>query len=76
MGLVRDDGRHDPFWALTITAAVLLLRALNRLQEHTHTPAAPPAEQILAQRLARGEIDEDEYKRRLAVLHGHPQNAP
>ncbi|MFH7594800.1 SHOCT domain-containing protein [Streptomyces racemochromogenes] len=65
------------FWALIIAAAVLLVRALNRPQEHTHTPAdAPAPEHILAQRLARGEIDADEYERRLAVLHGHPRNAP
>lgn len=29
---------------------------------------APAPEQLLAERFARGEIDEDEYRRRLAVL--------
>jgi len=35
------------------------------------SPAFPAssAEQILAERFARGEIDEDEFKRRRAVLH-------
>ncbi|MFB7467516.1 SHOCT domain-containing protein [Streptomyces sp. NPDC056224] len=64
------------FWALIITAAVLLFRALNRPHEHTHeytrAPVAPTPEQILAQRLARGEIDEDEYGRRLSALHSGP----
>jgi putative membrane protein len=58
------------FWALIITVAVLLFRALNRPQEHTHAPAtpAPSAEDILRERLARGEIDEDDYQRRLNAL--------
>ncbi|MFZ4247511.1 SHOCT domain-containing protein [Streptomyces griseoincarnatus] len=30
----------------------------------------PAAEQVLAERFARGEIDEDEYRRRAAVLRG------
>ncbi|MGC4987457.1 SHOCT domain-containing protein [Streptomyces sp. DT193] len=56
------------FWALIITVAVLLFRTLNRPQEHTHVPATPPAEDILRERLARGEIDEDDYQRRLNAL--------
>ncbi|MFF2205798.1 SHOCT domain-containing protein [Streptomyces sp. NPDC058145] len=62
------------FWVLIITLAVLLFRALNRPQEHTHThtPATPSAEDILGERLARGEIDEDEYRRRRNVLHAGP----
>ncbi|UOB15484.1 SHOCT domain-containing protein [Streptomyces sp. HP-A2021] len=60
------------FWALIITAAVLLLRTLNRQHEHTHTPAAPTPEQVLGERFARGEIDEEEYRRRLDALHAGP----
>ncbi|MFD8887452.1 SHOCT domain-containing protein [Streptomyces erythrochromogenes] len=56
------------FWTLIITVAVLLFRALARPQEHTHEPATPPPEQILAARLARGEIDEEDYRRRLGTL--------
>ncbi|WP_030576599.1 SHOCT domain-containing protein [Streptomyces anulatus] len=58
------------FWALIITAAVLLFRALGRTGEHphTHTPAGPSPEQLLAERFARGEIDEEEYQRRLTAL--------
>jgi putative membrane protein len=58
------------FWALIITAAVLLLRALNRAPEHphTHVSAGPSPEQLLAERFARGDIDEEEYRRRLAAL--------
>ncbi|MFF4905813.1 SHOCT domain-containing protein [Streptomyces sp. NPDC001260] len=64
------------FWGLIITVFVLFFRALNRpAPDGSHVPApwnqpAPPsAEQLLAERFARGEIDEDEYQRRLRVLH-------
>jgi putative membrane protein len=56
------------FWALIITAAVLLLRAVNRAPEHTHISAGPSPEQLLAERFARGDIDEDEYQGRLTAL--------
>ncbi|MGI5452092.1 SHOCT domain-containing protein [Streptomyces sp. CA-249302] len=55
-------------WALIITMAVLLFRTLNRPTEPRHTPASP--EQTLAERFARGEIDEEQYRRGLAVLRG------
>ncbi|MFI8194199.1 hypothetical protein ACIF8T_36645 [Streptomyces sp. NPDC085946] len=35
------------FWALIITALVLVLRAANRPRERTHTPAASAPQQIL-----------------------------
>ncbi len=60
------------FWVVVIAAVVLLVRALNHPQEHTHTPVAPAPEDILRRRLARGEIDEDEYRRRLNTLHAGP----
>ncbi|WP_155056038.1 SHOCT domain-containing protein [Streptomyces blattellae] len=55
-------------WALLITVAMLLYRALSRAPEPPRTPAADLPEQLLAERFARGEIDEEEYRRRLAVL--------
>ena len=60
------------FWALIITAAVLLFHTLNRQHEHTHTPAPSAPEQVLGERFARGEIDEEEYRRRLDALHSGP----
>ncbi|GAA3031029.1 SHOCT domain-containing protein [Streptomyces olivoverticillatus] len=66
------------FWALIITVAVLLFRTLARPpHDARHTgwqsgPAPGHAEQILAERYARGEIDEEEYARRLATLRGSP----
>jgi putative membrane protein len=70
------------FWALLITAAVLLFRALSLGSERTHAPGSPgepgpSPEQILAERFARGEIDEEEYRRRLSVLRtGDPLAKP
>ncbi|MFF5159119.1 SHOCT domain-containing protein [Streptomyces sp. NPDC000348] len=61
------------FWGLVITALVLVFRAGNQphehLHQHPHTPTAPTPKQILDERFARGEIDEDEYRRRLNALH-------
>ncbi len=64
------------FWALIITAVVLLIRALYTPHEHTHAPPptapTPTPEDILRERLARGEIDEEEYRRRLSTLRADP----
>ncbi|MEU0112436.1 SHOCT domain-containing protein [Streptomyces bobili] len=65
------------FWALIIAVGVLLFRAVNRPHEHTDTAATPQTpEQILAERFARGEIDEEEYRRRLNALHAGPLTKP
>jgi putative membrane protein len=59
------------FWGLLIVGIVLLVRYAGR-----GTQAAPPPservtpQQVLADRFARGEIDEEEYLRRLRVLTG------
>ncbi|MFD4973210.1 SHOCT domain-containing protein [Streptomyces sp. NPDC058424] len=68
------------FWALVIAGVVALVRYLAG-SHHGH-PSGPlssgesgwggrRAEDLLAERFARGEIDEDEYKRRLALLREH-----
>jgi Zn-dependent protease with chaperone function/uncharacterized membrane protein len=59
------------FWALMITAVVLVARYLLSLSQRppgTRSTAVSSAEQLLAERYARGEIDDDEYKRRLTLL--------
>ncbi|MFD0034379.1 SHOCT domain-containing protein [Streptomyces sp. NPDC127172] len=69
------------FWALVIVGIVALVRYLAG-GRHGHQGGPPPpsgesgwgsrrAEDLLAERFARGEIDEDEYKRRLALLREH-----
>jgi putative membrane protein len=56
------------FWSLLIFGVVNLVRYSTAEVR----PAAPPltTEQMLAERFARGEIDEPEYRGRLEVLRG------
>jgi len=57
------------FWAAVIYGIVALVRYTSRNGPQAGDPGrAPRAEQLLAERLARGEIDEDEYRRLLATL--------
>jgi putative membrane protein len=52
------------FWIAIAVGAFVLLRRRS-------TPPGPraTAETLLAERFARGDIDEDEYYKRLATLH-------
>lgn len=60
------------FWGLIIGAIVALARYLGgaRPTGQAQTTQNRP-EGILAERFARGEIDEEEYRRRIAVVR-HP----
>jgi putative membrane protein len=61
-------------WALLIGGIVLLVRYFGRGgQASAPVGGSPLPQQLLAERFARGEIDEDEYKRRLTVLGNAPQ---
>ena len=60
------------FWGVVILGIVALVRYLARSGQPAGgagTPR-PTAEQVLAERFARGEIDEEEYQSRLATLRG------
>ncbi len=59
------------FWALVIAGAVLMFRYLISSTRGGNTTSAllGDAEEGLAHRYARGEIDDDEYQRRSALLH-------
>jgi len=64
------------FWALIIVGIVALLRfgtADRQSRPSAPPPSAPPPspEQVLAERFARGEINETEYRERVAVLRDH-----
>ncbi|MGY1704786.1 SHOCT domain-containing protein [Geodermatophilus sp. SYSU D00697] len=63
--------------ALVVVGIVVLARLGKRPPD---VPPAPPRspEELLAERLARGEIGEDEYRSRLAALSGtgHRPGAP
>ncbi len=62
------------FWAAVlfgvIVAAVYLIGERPSAAPKGHQPTA---EDILAGRFARGEIDEAEYRRRIAALRDHAQ---
>lgn len=58
------------FWGLVIAGVIALVRYLAR-RSRDSAAAGPAPEQLLAERFARGEISEDEYRRDLAVLHEH-----
>jgi putative membrane protein len=54
--------------ALVITAIVLVARYLISLWSAGRTAVPIQAEDLIAQRYARGEIDDDEYRRRTTLL--------
>jgi len=59
------------FWGLVVFGIVALIRYTGRGAQ-AGTAVRPPSapNQVLAERFARGEIDEDEYRQRLRVLGG------
>lgn len=63
------------FWALIVVGIIALVR-FSFGAATANPPAAQPTnhapEQILANRFAHGEIDENEYHQRLAILRGTP----
>ncbi len=59
------------FWGLLIAGIVAAARLLSEGGGRPdRAPDAVTAERVLAERYARGEIDDDEYQRRLQVLRG------
>jgi putative membrane protein len=59
------------FWGLIIAGIIALVRYLGAPRQDRRTSSdseRPSAEEVLAERLARGEIDEDEYTRRRELL--------
>lgn len=65
------------FWGLIITGIVLLVRYLGRTgQPARPADEGPSAHHLLAQRYARGEIDENEYTQRSSVLSSTKARLP
>jgi putative membrane protein len=56
------------FWALLIVGIVALIRFSTTTPDRSQPLPRPSPEQVLADRFARGEISETEYRDRLAVL--------
>ncbi|WP_436498939.1 SHOCT domain-containing protein [Actinokineospora sp. HUAS TT18] len=62
------------FWALLLAGAVALVRHLGRGTRSAQggpPPQPQNPEQVLAARFARGDIDAEEYQRRLDTLRGN-----
>jgi len=57
------------FWGLVFWAIVTVVRSSATPGDREPAGGRTP-DQILSERFARGEIDEEEYRRRLDVLHG------
>jgi putative membrane protein len=59
------------FWALVITAVIFAVRYLTGPRGTAASPSGSGrtrAEGVLAERFARGEIDENEYRQNLSLL--------
>nr|WP_282779903.1 hypothetical protein [Nocardia sp. CC201C] len=60
------------FWGLVIATFALIVRMTARPDREGKPPVTQtPAEQLLAERFARGDIDEQEYISRLTALRTH-----
>jgi putative membrane protein len=64
------------FWGLLIIATIDLIRYTKRGQIGLSFQTVSTPQEILAQRFARGAIDENEYTRRLQVLTGSSTSPP
>ena len=68
------------FWGAVIFGIMALVRYFGRSGQRAAAPpqsaeSAPSPERLLAERFARGEMGEEEYRQRLAVLRGADQPA-
>jgi putative membrane protein len=72
-GWVLMSAATVALWAVVITVVVLEVRYLASDRGRSAGPRPGPpanrAEDVLAARYARGDIDDEEYRRRLALLH-------
>ncbi len=62
------------FWAIVVFGVVALVRYLGHSHETPSGPGSGPTsdhEAILRERLARGEIDEEQFKKTLGTLREH-----
>lgn len=67
------------FWGALIVLVVWAVRSATPQQEGPVGPRVGPterADEVLAERFARGEIDEEEFIRRRELLHRPPPQRP
>lgn len=61
-------------WAAVIAAVILAIRSLASPRGTAASPSGswrPSAEDLLAERFARGQINDDEFRQRLTLLREH-----
>ncbi len=58
------------FWAIVVFGVVALVRYFGHSHDQPSLNKVEP-EAILRERLARGEIDEEEFRKKLTVLREH-----
>lgn len=63
------------FWVVLVLAIANAVRYLDRKRGESSPPPPPTAEQVLAERFARGEIDADQYRQRLDTLRQAERSA-
>lgn len=63
-----------PLWVAVAVAIIALGRSETAADPKPQGPVRLTPEALLAERFASGELDEAEYRRRLAVLHPAPKS--
>jgi putative membrane protein len=64
------------FWGLIAFAIWLVLRGFATANSTRPAAPGPSAEETLRQRYAAGELDDEEFNRRLRVLRGDRMTSP
>ena len=63
------------FWGALVTLVVYAVRSFRSGNDgNPSEPTTPRADDVLAERFARGEIDEDEFTRRRELLRAGPRS--
>ena len=62
------------FWAALIVGGIALFRSLNPPSSSRNELAHRPPEEVLAERYARGDINDEEFRRRQEALRGRDQS--
>ena len=59
------------FWAIVVFGVVALVRHFGHTHDEPTTGKSVGPEAILRERLARGDIDEEDFRQKLTVLREH-----
>lgn len=62
------------FWAALIVGGIALVRSLNPPSSSRNEFAHRPPEELLAERYARGDINDEEFRRRQEALRARDQS--